>query len=87
MRQIYIIPALLLFTIICCKHGKEHGTNMGTVKHSSGYASVNGLKMYYEMHGEGGMPLLLIHGGGSTIETSFGNIIPFAGILWKGHCS
>ena len=31
--------------------------------------------MYYEIHGEG-KPLVLIHGGGSTIETSFGNIIP-----------
>lgn len=31
--------------------------------------------MYYEIHGQG-RPLVLIHGGGSTIETSFGNIIP-----------
>ena len=31
--------------------------------------------MYYEIHGQG-KPLVLIHGGGSTIETSFGNIIP-----------
>lgn len=41
----------------------------------SGYSDVNGLKMYYEIHGEGN-PLVLIHGGGSTLETSFGNIIP-----------
>ena len=41
----------------------------------SGYATVNGLKMYYEIYGQG-KPLVLIHGGGSTIETSFGNIIP-----------
>jgi pimeloyl-ACP methyl ester carboxylesterase len=31
--------------------------------------------MYYEIHGEGD-PLVLIHGGGSTIETSFGRVIP-----------
>ena len=32
----------------------------------SGYAPVNGLKMYYEIHGNGA-PLVLIHGGlGST---------------------
>lgn len=42
----------------------------------NGYASVNGLKMYYEIHGQGGTPLVLIHGGGSTIETTFGNILP-----------
>jgi len=41
----------------------------------SGYSEVNGLKMYYEINGQG-KPLVLIHGGGSTIETSFGRIIP-----------
>jgi pimeloyl-ACP methyl ester carboxylesterase len=39
------------------------------------YADVNGLKMYYEIHGSG-FPLVLIHGGGSTIGTSFGRILP-----------
>ncbi|WP_353721150.1 alpha/beta hydrolase [Dyadobacter sp. 676] len=43
---------------------------------TTGYAPVNGLKMYYEMYGSGGIPLLLIHGGGSTIETTFGRILP-----------
>ncbi|MFI5160162.1 MAG: alpha/beta fold hydrolase [Sphingobacteriales bacterium] len=43
---------------------------------TSGYAPVNGLQMYYEIHGEGEMPLVLIHGGGSTIETTFGTILP-----------
>ncbi|WP_246085474.1 alpha/beta fold hydrolase [Solitalea koreensis] len=42
---------------------------------TSGYASVNGLKMYYEIHGQG-KPLVLVHGGGSTIQTNFENIIP-----------
>ncbi|MBC7775432.1 MAG: alpha/beta hydrolase [Phycisphaerae bacterium] len=40
----------------------------------SGYATVNGLKMYYEMHGTG-TPLVLIHGGGSTIQTTFGRVL------------
>jgi pimeloyl-ACP methyl ester carboxylesterase len=39
------------------------------------YAKVNGLKMYYEIHGKG-YPLVLIHGGGSTIETTFGRVLP-----------
>jgi pimeloyl-ACP methyl ester carboxylesterase len=38
-------------------------------------ASVNGLRMYYEVHGQG-RPLVLLHGGGSTIQTSFGAILP-----------
>jgi pimeloyl-ACP methyl ester carboxylesterase len=41
----------------------------------NGYSQVNGLAMYYEIHGQG-KPLVLIHGGGSTIETTFGRIIP-----------
>jgi pimeloyl-ACP methyl ester carboxylesterase len=39
------------------------------------YANVNGLKMYYEIHGHG-FPLVFIHGGGSTIGTTFGRILP-----------
>jgi len=46
-----------------------------TVEHKSGYAPVNGLKMYYEIHGQGGVPLVLLHGGGSTIESTFGNVL------------
>jgi pimeloyl-ACP methyl ester carboxylesterase len=41
----------------------------------SGYSEVNGLKMYYEIYGQG-KPLVLIHGGGSTIQVSFERIIP-----------
>ncbi len=39
------------------------------------YASVHGLRMYYEEHGRG-RPLVLLHGGGSTVQTSFGAILP-----------
>ncbi|WP_449435865.1 alpha/beta fold hydrolase [Pedobacter steynii] len=39
------------------------------------YAKVNGLKLYYEIHGNG-KPLVLIHGGGSTIASTFGRILP-----------
>jgi len=39
------------------------------------YASVNGIKMYYEIHGAGS-PLVLLHGGGSTLYTTFGKILP-----------
>jgi pimeloyl-ACP methyl ester carboxylesterase len=44
-----------------------------------GNSQVNGLSMYYEIHGDG-QPLVLIHGGGSTIETTFGKIIPFLSV-------
>jgi pimeloyl-ACP methyl ester carboxylesterase len=39
------------------------------------YTPVNGLKMYYEIHGTGS-PLVLIHGGGSTLQTTFGRVLP-----------
>ena len=39
------------------------------------YATVNGLHMYYEIHGSG-KPLVLIHGAASTIQTTFGRILP-----------
>ncbi len=39
------------------------------------YAPVNGLRMYYEIHGRG-RPLVLLHGAFTTIETSFGSVLP-----------
>lgn len=45
----------------------------------SGYAPVNGLQMYYEMHGaaaDGQPPLLLLHGGFLSIATSFAQMLP-----------
>jgi hypothetical protein len=42
----------------------------------TGYAPVNGLRMYYEVHGTGGSPLLLLHGGLFNIDLQFGQLIP-----------
>ena len=42
---------------------------------NSEFALVNGMNMYYQIYGKG-KPLVLIHGGGSTIETTFGRVIP-----------
>ena len=41
---------------------------------TNGYAPVNGLNLYYEIHGKG-TPLVLVHGGGSTIHTTFGRVL------------
>src|SRR6187551_743366 len=41
-------------------------------------ASINGIDIYYEVHGShDGIPLVLLHGGGSTIDSNFGRVIPF----------
>ena len=42
----------------------------------TGYAPVNGLQMYYEVHGSGGRPLVLLHGNLSTIGVDFGGVLP-----------
>jgi pimeloyl-ACP methyl ester carboxylesterase len=42
----------------------------------TGYAPVDGLRMYYEIHGSGGTPLLLLHGGLFDIDQQFGALIP-----------
>jgi len=42
----------------------------------TGYAPVNGLRMYYEIHGSGGTPLLLLHGGLFDIDLQFGEVLP-----------
>jgi pimeloyl-ACP methyl ester carboxylesterase len=54
------------------------GQNTSDPKHPSaktGYAPVNGLKMYYEVHGSG-RPLVLLHGAFNTIDLAFGMLIP-----------
>lgn len=46
----------------------------------TGYAAVNGLEMYYEVHGSGGTPLILLHGGllhgGIAASETFAPLIP-----------
>jgi pimeloyl-ACP methyl ester carboxylesterase len=41
----------------------------------SGYAPVNGIKVYYEVYGEG-KPLVLLHGAFYTIDMNWGQLIP-----------
>jgi pimeloyl-ACP methyl ester carboxylesterase len=41
----------------------------------SGYRDVNGLDMYYEIHGRG-RPLVLLHGAMGTIESCFEKLLP-----------
>jgi len=56
--------------------GEGPWVNGGPAAPETGYASVNGLQMYYEVHGDGGTPLLLLHGGLFDIEQQFGALIP-----------
>jgi pimeloyl-ACP methyl ester carboxylesterase len=42
---------------------------------NSGYAPVNGIKVYYEVYGEG-RPIVLLHGAFYTIDMNWGQLIP-----------
>ena len=81
MKGVLILTILTTCAIIGCKNSVTEKMNDRSDKNSiskpekiSGYAPVNGLKMYYEIYGKGA-PLVLIHGGGSTIQTTFGMVI------------
>jgi pimeloyl-ACP methyl ester carboxylesterase len=42
---------------------------------NSGYAPVNGIKVYYEVYGQG-MPIVLLHGSFYTIDMNWSQLIP-----------
>lgn len=74
MKQYILL--LFAFAVFGCKEKQsDHSIKQKEMTQQSGYAPVNGISMYYEIHGEGS-PLVLVHGGGSTIQTSFGHILP-----------
>jgi pimeloyl-ACP methyl ester carboxylesterase len=60
-----LLAAAAFFTVGYVAHAAE---SVGR------YADVNGLHMYYEVHGEG-TPILLIHGGLCTVDACFGDLI------------
>jgi pimeloyl-ACP methyl ester carboxylesterase len=66
-------------------------TDLDRTPKTSGYADVNGLHLYYEVHGSGS-PLVLLHGGMLTIDLNFAGLIPtlaathtVIGVEMQGH--
>ena len=59
----------------CSSETKSEAADTADAGH---YAKVNGLDMYYEVHGEdnGKPPLVLLHGALSATGTSFGELVP-----------
>lgn len=73
MMRNLLCAVMLLFLVGCVTSKPQKAPNV-----SGNFADVNGLQMYYELHGKAeGVPLVLLHGGGSTIDTTFGRILPF----------
>lgn len=81
---------IALVALVSCSKTDRSDKDMNEVKAApvdtlafkSGYSDVNGINMYYETYlsagqaGDEGKPLVLIHGGGSTIQSNFGKVIP-----------
>jgi pimeloyl-ACP methyl ester carboxylesterase len=82
--RIVFVLAMLFADGDCAPSGAMELENVSTCQSKpleSGHAPVNGINMYYEAHGrKDGVPLILLHGGGSTIEVTFSRVLPvFAG--------
>ncbi|MGG5207320.1 alpha/beta fold hydrolase [Chryseobacterium sp. MIQD13] len=69
----YNLKSLLILAIIVLTASQLYGQK---IKPSdSGYAPVNGIKVYYEVYGEG-RPVVLLHGAFMTIDMNWGELIP-----------
>jgi pimeloyl-ACP methyl ester carboxylesterase len=84
--QLIILLVIHATVMISCETDQRHSkTNLNQSADSSahkntnltdsGYASVNGLNMYYETYGSG-KPLVLLHGSYFTIPLNWEHIIP-----------
>lgn len=62
-----------------CAASSRSAAPAGPTLVSKGFAPINGLSLYYEIHGQDHahrLPLVLIHGGGSTIESNWSRVLP-----------
>jgi pimeloyl-ACP methyl ester carboxylesterase len=84
MKKIFLKPIyfklILLIAIFFCPLFHLYGQQIKPS--NSGYAPVNGIKVYYEVYlpagqaGGEGVPIILLHGAFYTIEMNWGQIIP-----------
>jgi pimeloyl-ACP methyl ester carboxylesterase len=66
-KQVILI-AVLFFAVFQSKGQQPRPVD-------SGYVPVNGIKIYYEVYGEG-RPIVLLHGAFYTIQMNWGQLIP-----------
>lgn len=83
MKRQYIFTVFTALTFLSCNNANQSEKSISQMKKETndsliadtGYSDVNGIIMYYEIYGKG-KPLVLIHGGGSTIQSTFEKVIP-----------
>ncbi len=79
MDRLNFMPFLIVITALVtgCTTPSTLIQNRENRINKSGYAPINGINMYYEIYGSGdGTPLVLLNGGGSTINVAYGRILP-----------
>ena len=79
MHSIFVRIAITIMFLGVAITVAQPSLGANTQPVQTGYAPVNGLRIYYEIHGVANSsppPLVLLHGGGDTIKTSFGHILP-----------
>ncbi len=85
-RMSYLFVAISIVAVQSCQPGAKENQNASTASVTmanqtikpaeSGYADINGLKLYYEVYGEG-KPLVLLHGSYMTIPLNWSRFIPW----------
>jgi pimeloyl-ACP methyl ester carboxylesterase len=83
---ISISLSIVMAAMVSCQSDPKEGQTVSTQTKDTlasqnikpaetGYADINGLKMYYEVYGNG-KPIVLLHGSFMNILTNWSNIIP-----------
>jgi pimeloyl-ACP methyl ester carboxylesterase len=77
MKRIFkgykVLKPALIIALLFLTAFQSNGQQIKPSK--SGYAPVNGIKVYYEVYGEGS-PIVLLHGAFYTIDMNWGQLIP-----------
>ncbi|PKA14442.1 alpha/beta fold hydrolase [Leptospira haakeii] len=78
----FIYYIFILFIVAACSGGRplqlrETPLEISSEPIEKGLAPIRDIQMYYEIHGKkDGVPLVLLNGGGSTIEVTYSRILP-----------
>nr|WP_276901291.1 alpha/beta hydrolase [Pedobacter kyonggii] len=67
--------ATIILIIGCLNASLAQDKNQQSTRKTSGYAPINGLKLYYEIYGNG-EPIVLLHGSYMAIDMNYDQLIP-----------
>src|SRR5438034_439832 len=73
---LYLLPRTSLLAAMCVVASSAPAQQRASRRAGGRRAFVNGVNMYYLVQGRGGVPLVLLHGAFSNIQTDFGKMLP-----------